>query len=716
MHNAAPHFFLPNEALRRAPLAIGDGAGLGVDQHAAGAGARNTRLFAAESLARLSRPATELARLLACLDEGAELNLLTALSSKPDHVEKALDEALATGLLQRQHSHYRYSQAALAQAIYQTIPASQRAGLHLRIGRRLLAATSESALSAVLPAILSQLNRGAAGMPMRAERERCARLNLRAGWEARQQAALAPALAYFAAGLSLLDDPQWLQPHPLRFALAQQHAECLLLLGRYAEAGPGLAELARQAASPADRGTAARLQIGQQAALNRPDRALAIAATELARGGLHLSLPANDGAVMAAIADLWSELARDGAGAFTDTTTAPGSHVAVRPEKQARIDAMGGVLALSLRIDQPLCLQMVARSLQAGRQHGGDAGAGAAMALAYVAFGIAAGQRDDCAQHAYALGRHGLALARRDPRPGTGAAAKLFFAQLLMPWHAPLVEAQQALRAALERAVHDCEPLVAAQARLAMIDLAMARGEPLASVQMQLETALRQLHGGFAMAAQLLATRLALVRGLRGHDGDAGDDLDEQLAVPPQALAARSHWIRQLQALFYRGDHRAALRAAAAAQALLERSPPDVEYAECAFFSALCHAALHDGAPAAERQSHRQALAGQQAALARLLRHRPDNFAPMTALLAAEAASADGLHAAAGDRYRLAVASAVEHGMPHIEALAHELAARRCARAQLADAADTHLCHARRAYLRWGAQGRAAQLAHREIA
>jgi len=720
MHKATPHLLSGNASTKR-PGPMADAG------RQAPADGGQTRLFAGESLAQLSRPATELARLLACLGDGADLGLLTALASKPDSVEKALDEALAAGLLRRQHHHYRYAQAALAQAIYQTIPDGQRAGLHLRIGRQMLASTAEEHLPAALPAILSQLNRGAAGMPMRAERERCAGLNLLASQAARTAPALTTALTYAASGLGLLDDAPW-QHYPLHFALMRQHAECLMLLGRYAETEAGLAEMARHAASPADRGIVARLQIGQQAALNRPDRALAIAATELARGGLHLSLPANDGDVVAAIAELWSALARvgpvpfTGAGGVAETPAdaMPGAAPKVDQDRQARIDAMASVLALSLRVDQALCLQMVARSLQTARQHSGegtgDGGAGTAMALAYVAFAIAAGQRDDCAHHAWELGSHGLALARRERRhgAGAGAASELFFAQLLMPWHAPLPAARQALRAALERAIRDCDPLVAAQAQLALIDLAMVCGESLALVQMQVKTALQQLRGGFAMLAQLLTARLAMIASLRG-EAWAGDE--GGLAVPPQALAARSHWIQQLQTLYHRGDYEAALRAAHAAQALLDRSPPDVEYAECAFFSALCHAALHAQAVPAPPQhpGHRQALARHQAELARLVRHCPDNFAPLTALLAAEASRIDGRDDDARHAYRLAIARAVEHKMRHVEALAHELAARFCAAARLDVAASTHLRHARRAYLRWGASGKAAQLERRSL-
>ncbi|MGY3609647.1 MULTISPECIES: hypothetical protein [unclassified Bradyrhizobium] len=91
--------------------------------------------------------------------------------------------------------------------------------------------------------IVNQLNRGAALIVQREEREQLAELNLIAGKRAKALTAYASALTYLNAGSALLPDDIWGRRHELVFALELNRAECEFLTGQLSVADGRLAAL-----------------------------------------------------------------------------------------------------------------------------------------------------------------------------------------------------------------------------------------------------------------------------------------------------------------------------------------------------------------------------------------------------------------------------------------------------------------------------------------
>ena len=58
-----------------------------------------------------------------------------------------------------------------------------------------------------------------------------ATIDLRAGRKAKASAAYASALAYFSAGMALLDESDWSSQYELTFSLWLERAECEFLTG-----------------------------------------------------------------------------------------------------------------------------------------------------------------------------------------------------------------------------------------------------------------------------------------------------------------------------------------------------------------------------------------------------------------------------------------------------------------------------------------------------
>ena len=127
--------------------------------------------------------------------------------------------------------------------VYSLIPPASRAEVHLLIGRILLAGTPPDQREAAVFDIVDQLDRGAALIVARPEREQLAELNLTAARRARASTAYHSALSYLVAGGALLTNDDWERRHELMFALELHRAECEMLTGALPDAEERLAAL-----------------------------------------------------------------------------------------------------------------------------------------------------------------------------------------------------------------------------------------------------------------------------------------------------------------------------------------------------------------------------------------------------------------------------------------------------------------------------------------
>ena len=163
----------------------------------------------------------------------------------------------------------------MQEAAYSLIPENLRAAAHLQIGRLLVAQTPPEKREEAIFEIVNQLNRGAALVTARDEREQLAKLNLIAGERAKASTAYASALTYLVVGAALLAKNSERQ-HELTFALELNRAECEFLTGELAAAEERLAALSTRAASTVERASVAGLRVDLYTTLDRSSRAIAV--------------------------------------------------------------------------------------------------------------------------------------------------------------------------------------------------------------------------------------------------------------------------------------------------------------------------------------------------------------------------------------------------------------------------------------------------------
>jgi predicted ATPase len=190
----------------------------------------------------------EVLQQLACLGNVAGIETLSiVLGAGEAQVQAALWEAVRQELVVRLEGSYKFAHDRVQEAAYALIPEQLRTETHLRIGRLLLAHTRPEKREETIFDIINQINRGAALITSRDEREQLAELNLIAAKRAKASTAYASALKYLIAGTALLANDTWERRHELTFALELHRAECEFLTSALAEADQRLVELSNRA-------------------------------------------------------------------------------------------------------------------------------------------------------------------------------------------------------------------------------------------------------------------------------------------------------------------------------------------------------------------------------------------------------------------------------------------------------------------------------------
>ncbi len=123
-------------------------------------------------------------------------------------------------------SAFTFLHDRVQQAAYSLIAEADKQSIHLKIGRLLLANTSQATLEGQIFDVVNQLNQGVELITNEVERTRLAELNLTAGKKAKASTAYEAALKNFTIGIELLPENAWIADYQLTFALYIERSEC----------------------------------------------------------------------------------------------------------------------------------------------------------------------------------------------------------------------------------------------------------------------------------------------------------------------------------------------------------------------------------------------------------------------------------------------------------------------------------------------------------
>ena len=649
---------------------------------------------------------------LACLGSSADFALLTmAFEDSKDGIHSDLREAVRAGLVLHSERGYRFLHDRVQEAAYSLIPERARAAAHLRIGRLLAERTAPAEIEEKIFEIVNQLNRGAALITSRDERERLAELNLIAGERAKTSAAYTSALNYLVAGAALLADNTWERRHELIFPLNLHRAECEFLTGQSAAAEKRLTMLSSCAANTVELATVTCLRVDLYTSLDRSDQAVAVSLDYLRHLGVEWSPHPTEEEAKREYERIWSQL---GSRKIEELIDLP---LMSDPASLATLDVLTKVLPPALFTDANLLALAICRAvnLSLGR------GSSDASCVAYVWLGQVVGPHFDNYRDGFRFGQLGYEMVERRGLKRFQARTYMVFGSHVMPWMKHVRAGRDLIHRTFELANKIGDLCFAVYSCMNLNTNLLAAGDPLVEVQREVENGLEFApKAGFGFVIDIMTAQLALVRTLRGSTPKFGcfDDKQFKELVFERHLASDQaqpqpicfYWIRKLQARFFAGDYASALDASLNAEPLLWTAPSNLELVEYHMYCGLCRTALWDTASPDQRQQHFEALITHHKQLEIWAENCPENFENRAALVGAEIARIEGRALDAEHLYELAIRSAHANGFVHNEALANELAARFYAARGFEKIAHTYLRDARYCYLRWEADGKVRQL------
>src|SRR4029077_774501 len=528
---------------------------------------------------------------LACLGNSATFAVLTIVYEGSNDVHSDLHEAVRVGLVLRSEDSYRFLHDRVQEAAYSLIAEKSRAEAHLRIGRLLAAHTPPDQQEEKIFDIVNQLNRGAALITSREDREQLAKLNLIAGKRAKASTAYTSALNYLIAGAALLADETWERRHELAFQLELHRGESEFLTGQPAAAEQRLIMLLSRAANTVELPNVTSLRVYLYTSLDQSDQAVAVSLDYLRCPGVEWSPHPTEEEVKREYKRIWSQL---GSRKIEELIDLP---LMTDPASRATLDVLTKLLPPALFTDPNLLSLTICRAVNLSIERGNSDGS----CVAYVWLCQIAGPHFGDYKVGFQFGRLGYELVEKRGLERFQARTYMVFASHVIPWAKHLRAGRDLLHQTFEAANKMGDLVFAVYICLNLNTNLLAAGDPLAEVQRQTEDGLEfAWKNRFGFVVNHMIAGLGLSRALRGltpkfgclDDGKFEELLFERHLASDQVQAQLVcfYWIRKLQARFFAGDYASALDASLNAQPLLWTAPSNLELAEYHLYGGLCRA------------------------------------------------------------------------------------------------------------------------------
>jgi PAS domain S-box-containing protein len=661
-------------------------------------------------LKRLSSATQEALKQLACLGNVAEVATLCLVRGTTEEaMHLALWEAVHAGLVVHQGSAYKFLHDRIQQAAYSLIPDEQRADVHLRIGRVLLASLAADQRAEPLFDIANQLNRGAARLVDRDEKAQTAMIDLRVGRQAKASAAYGSARAYLAAGMALLDERDWGNQHELTFSVWLERAECELLTGNLDKAEQLMAELLQRAASKVDQAAVYHLKVQFHVMKSEHQQAVDSALTCLRLFGIDLPAHPTWEQVLNEYDSVWQALNGRPIESLFDQP------LMNDPELQAASQVLSVLTAPAYFTDFHLWCLLACRKVKVSIQQGTNG----ASAHAYSSWGSMLGP----VFHRYGEARRFVKLARDlvEKHGFIGDHAKIYYGMGTVAfWTEPISTAIDLMRATFRTAIETGDLTFACYGMFQSVTGLLLRNDPLDLVWRESEMALDfAREAKYGDAVDMIRSQQRFIATMQGRTSTVSTFRDAQFdeaAFEAQLTAHRTaatvylYWILKLKTRFMLGDYAEALAAAHKAKPLLSSVAAQIQLFDYFYYTALTVAALYENASADEQSGWRELLTVHREQLREWAENYPPTFADKHTLVSAEIARLEGRDADAMRLYEQAIQLAREHGFVQSEAVAHELAAEFYLGRGSTTAARAHLQDVRSCFARWGALGKVQQL------
>ncbi len=205
-------------------------------------------------LDKLPPEAQNVLKLASCIGFRFELHTLGIISERSaEAVKQVLDLPLKEGMVIGTGSGYRFTHDRFHQAVYSLLDQEEKAQTHLGIGRILLDHLTDAQLTQRIFEVVEHFKVSLPLVDRKTEREHIARLNLKAGIEAKHANALSVAIEHFIQALELVEGDVWQWDYEFAKTLFEKRAELLMLIADFEAANQDIDELLNHVHSTIDK-------------------------------------------------------------------------------------------------------------------------------------------------------------------------------------------------------------------------------------------------------------------------------------------------------------------------------------------------------------------------------------------------------------------------------------------------------------------------------
>ncbi len=629
-------------------------------------------------------------KVAACLGNTFELSLLARFRHQTvEQLQADLWEAVRLGVLSRSDGLGRFVHDRLQQAALFLLPEEARAFVQLEIGRLLLSLTPDDQLHTRVFDVVNPLNHGASRMTDAQERLGLARLNLLAGRKAKNEAAYGAAVHYLARGVELLEPDAWEQHHALAFALHLERAQCEYLNKAFERAEAQLAWLLRGRLSLIERANVYEVGVQLRTTKGRVGEAVALGLECLRLYGIEVPLHPTREQVEEQCRRVLTALGERPIEKLADLPQM------TDPSTQALTSVLARVLPAALFFDINTWSVLTCHSARTSIEKGNTDSSTVAYSSFATVLGVFFGNYRD----GHRFGAASLALLEQRKLVAFRANVYLFTC-LVNYWVEPLAEVLPYFERSFRAGVESGELAFACYSCTLLVTALLNSGTPLAEAQRVSEAKLDFVRRErFETVAAGIVSSQLLIQSLTGY-GELDEAQHERSIQKLWSIEICLFYVRKLQARFFQGKPEEAVAAAERARPHLWSCQNLMHVVDYTFYRAMAQAQLgqHEGLAELSRQLWRWA------------ENCRENFEDRAALVSAELARLRGDSFHAMRLYEHAVRVSREQGFVHIEAVAHEAAARFYEERGFHRFANLSLQQARERYLRWGAEAKVRAL------
>jgi predicted ATPase/signal transduction histidine kinase len=668
--------------------------------------------FMAGKLRQLPLGTQHLLRLAACVGNSFSLEMLRLTSNmeEPSEVARGLEPALQEGMLMRAApgEHYRFLHDRIQQAAHALIPEEERKAVHLRIGRLLLEHLSPESVQERLFDIVSHLNAGAELIDDPMERLRLARLNAKAGRNAKASTAFLSASTYLTTAFQLLPEDRWEVEPALTFRIQLDRATCEFMSGKAAAARHLVEELLPHARTRTDTAAVYRLKSSLHVAASEISAAIACLVECLTQMGFPMSPRPSQEEVVAANEEVWALL---GARPIESLIELP---LMTDPDMEAVMSVLGALFAPAYFTDPKLLIVNLCRMVCLSIRHGHNGSA----AQGYAWYGLVLGSAFKRYREGHAFGQLAGAIVERHDL--SNFRGKILYIQAtLNDWTQPLDSSLELVRRGFHHALQASDLQIASYCCNHIVSLRLLLGHDLEEVDQEsvirLAFARKASFPDLQSVVHHIQRYVRQLRGVSAFGSLTGEGFDEasfEAGLTPARMSTMRcwYWSFKMQSRFLAGAWAEASEAGDRAAELAWASFCQVQILDFHLFRALSLAACYATMAPEQRPRTMETLRQHHEQLAEWARNQPATFRAPERMVFAELARIEDREGEALRAYEEAHESAREHGFIQYVALACELAARFWYGRKLKTLGDAYARQAREAWSRWGAHGKVQHL------